>query len=143
MSQDRVDLQPGSVLHIKRYTSRRHPEKDKYVLIIGKASDSEVLGFLISSQLGYLDQASHKREVVRIPDRATAFLRYESIIQCFELEHLPIGNLCEGFEQGDVTNQGRLPLRYLHKVRRQFTARAFWNRMRSTLALSVLPGGQS
>ena len=47
MSRDRVDLTPGAVLHIKGFSSRGHPPKNKYILIIGHASDSEVLGFLI------------------------------------------------------------------------------------------------
>jgi hypothetical protein len=112
-----VDLTPGAVLHIKGFSSSGHPAKNKYLLILGGIGESEVLGFLISSQLGYLKQESHKKEVVRIPDRATAFLRSESIIQCFELECLSIGSLCDGFERGLVTNEGRLPTRYLHKIR--------------------------
>jgi len=80
MSRDRVDLTPGAVLHIKGFSSRGHPAKNKYLLILGCVSESEVLGFLISSQLGYLRQESHKKEVVRIPDRATAFFApYESM----------------------------------------------------------------
>jgi hypothetical protein len=117
MSQDRIDLNPGSVLHIKGYASRGHPPKNKYILVIGQFTESEVLGFLISSQLGYLRQESHKREVVRIPDKATAFLPFESIIQCFELEYLHISSLCEGFEDGAITNMGRLSPRYLYKIR--------------------------
>jgi hypothetical protein len=117
MPQDRVDLHPGSVLHIKGFTSRGHPAKNKYILILGCLTDSDVLGFLISSQLRYLDQESHKDEVVRIPDRATGFLRVESIIQCFELEYLSRLNLCSGFEEGTVSNAGRLPVRYLYKIR--------------------------
>ncbi len=116
MPQDRIDLSPSSVLHVKGYSSREHPRKNKYVLIIGR-STTVALGFLISSQLAYLHQESHKREVVRIPHRATSFLSVESIIQCFELEVLSVSSLCGGFERGDVTNAGRLPTRYLHKIR--------------------------
>ncbi len=74
MSRGSVDLTPGAVLHIRDirdFASRGHPAKNKYFLILGCITDSEVLGFLISSQLGYLKQESHKREVVRIPDRAS------------------------------------------------------------------------
>lgn len=102
-------------------------------------SDSEVLGFLISSQLRYLHQESHKNEVVRIPDRATAFLRAESIIQCFELECLSTGSLCDGFERRLVTNQGRLPARYLHKVRDTVTASRLLAQVDIDRALRVLP----
>ena len=86
MPPDRVDLHPGAVLHIRGFASRGHPPKNKYIPIIGCPTDSDVLGFLISSQLAYLEQESHKREVVLIPDRATAFLNRKSIIQCFHLE---------------------------------------------------------
>ena len=141
MSQDRVDLHPGSVLHIKGYTSRGHPRKNKYILILGQLTDSEVLGFLISSQLSYLQQESHKREVVRIPDRATAFLRSESIIQCFELEYLLVSNLCQGFEQGAITNEGRLPLRYLHKIRAVVQESYLLPQIDIERVLSVLPTG--
>ena len=141
MSQDRVDLHPGSVLHIKGYTSRGHPRKNKYILILGQLTDSEVLGFLISSQLSYLQQESHKREVVRIPDRATAFLRSESIIQCFELEYLLVSNLCQGFEQGAITNEGRLPLRYPHKIRAVVQESYLLPQIDIERALSVLPTG--
>ena len=81
-----------------------------------------MLGFLISSQLAYLRQESYKAEVVRIPDRATSFLRYESIIQCFELEYLSVAELCDGLDRGFITNAGKLPMRYLHKVREAVVA---------------------
>jgi hypothetical protein len=143
MSRDSVDLTQGAVLHIKGFSSRGHPAKNKYLLILGSISDSEVLGFLISSQLGYLKQDSHKKEVVRIPDRATAFLRSESIIQCFELECISIGSLCDGFERGQVTNEGRLPIRYLHKVREAVTESRLLPLIDIDRALKVLPAASS
>jgi len=139
MSRDRVDLAPGTVLHIKDYSSRGHPAKNKYLLILGCVGDLEVLGFLISSQLGYLKQESHKKEVVRIPDRATSFLRSESIIQCFELECISIGSLCDGFERGLVTNEGKLPIRYLHKVREVVTESRLLPQIAIARALRILP----
>jgi hypothetical protein len=142
MSHDRIDLHPGSVLHIKGYTSRGHPRKDKHVLIVlilGRHTEFEVLGFPISSQLGYLPQEAYKREVVRIPDRATAFLRYESIIQCFELERLLSSSLCQGFEEGAVTNAGRLPLRWLYKVRAAVRERVCSRRWTSSLHSRFCP----
>ncbi len=139
MPRDRVDLTPGAVLHIKGFSSRGHPAKNKYLLILGCISESEVLGFLISSQLGYLEQESHRKEVVRIADRATAFLRSESIIQCFELECLSIGSLCDGFERGLVTNEGRLPVRYLHKVREVVTESRLLPQIDIERALRTLP----
>lgn len=139
MPRDRVDLAPGAVLHIKDFSSRGHPAKNKYLLILGCTSESEVLGFLISSQLGYLEQESHKKEVVRIPDRATAFLRSESMIQCFELECLSIDSLCDGFERGLVTNSGRLSIRYLHKVREAVTESRLLPQIDIERALRILP----
>lgn len=139
MSRGSADLTPGAVLHIRDFASRGHPAKNKYLLILGCITDSEVLGFLISSQLGYLKQESHKREVVRIPDRATAFLRSESIIQCFELECILISNLCDGYEQGRVTNEGRLPLRYLHRIREVVTDSRLLPQIDIERALKVLP----
>ena len=139
MPRDRVDLTPGAVLHIQGFSSRGHPAKNKYLLILGCISESEVLGFLISSQLGYLGQESHRKEVVRVPDRATAFLRSESIIQCFELECLATGSLCDGFERGLVTNEGRLPVRYLHKVREAVTESRLLPQIDIERALRILP----
>jgi hypothetical protein len=117
MPPGKVDLSQGSVLHIKDFSSRGHPPKDKYLFVVGKCSESEVLGFLISTQLQYLKRDTHKREVISIPDKATAFLRCESIIQCFELERLNISALCDGFDQGRITNEGKLPAKYAHKIR--------------------------
>lgn len=139
MPQDKIDLRPGSVLHIKNFSSRGHPPKNKYLIIAGQLTESEVLGFLISSQLGYLSQESHKREVVRIPDGATSFLRSESIIQCFELEYLSISSLCYGFEQGAVTNAGRLYARYLHKIREVVRGSRLLSQLDIERALRVLP----
>jgi len=139
MSPDRVDLRSGAVLHIRGYSSRGHPAKNKYILILGLLTDSEALGFLISSQLSYLGQESHRAEVVPIPDGATAFLRYESIIQCFELEYLSIPELCNGFAQGIVTNAGRLPVRYLHRVREAVSRSRLLPQNDIEAALRVLP----
>jgi hypothetical protein len=47
-----LDLSPGSVLHIKDYSSRGHPAKNKYLVIIGFVSETVAIGFLISSQVG-------------------------------------------------------------------------------------------
>ena len=141
MPQGRVDLTPGAVLHIKGFSSRGHPAKNKYILILGCLTDSEVLGFLISSQLAYLKQESHKREVVRIPDKATAFLRFESIIQCFELEYLSLSALCDGFDQGTVTNVGRLAQRYLQKVREAVGESRLLSQLDIERALKILPSG--
>jgi hypothetical protein len=139
MSQNRPDLSPGAVLHIKDFSSRGHAAKNKFLLVIGQITESEVLGFLISSQLTYLKQESHKREVVRIPDRATGFLKYESIIQCFELESVQISSLCDGFERGLVTNEGRLGLRYLHKVRETVMESRLLTQNDIDRALKILP----
>src|ERR1035441_1112179 len=117
MPPNKIDLSAGSVLHVRGFSSRGHPPKDKFVLIIGQKSDSEVLGFLISSQLVYLGLQTHKNEVVKVPHNATAFLRAESIIQCFVLERLALTSLCEGFEDGKITNAGKLRVKYLHKIR--------------------------
>jgi hypothetical protein len=117
MSQTRVDLSSGSVLHIRGFSSRGHQPKDKFLLIVGQKSDSEALGFLISSQLTYLRQDAFKNEVVKVPHNATVFLRVESIIQCFSLERLSIPSLCEGFEDGRVDNVGKMPVKYLHRIR--------------------------
>ena len=141
MPLGRVDLTPGSVLHLRGFSSRGHPAKNKYILILGCLTDSEVLGFLISSQLAYLKQESHKREVVRIPDKATAFLRFESIIQCFELEYLSLGGLCDGFDQGSVTNAGRLSPRYLYKVREAVRESRLLSQLDIERVLRILPSG--
>jgi hypothetical protein len=139
MPPNKVDLSAGSVLHVRGFSSRGHLPKDKYILIIGQKSDSEVLGFLISSQLVYLKQKSHKNEVVRLPHNATGFLKVESIIQCFELERLAFTSLCEGFDDGKVSNSGKLPIKYLHKIR-EVVAESFLLAQRDIEeALRVLP----
>lgn len=136
---DRVDLSPGAVLHVKDYASRGHHPKSKYVLIIGSLTESEALGFLISSQLGYLQQESHRHEVIRLPQGSTAFLSRESMIQCFELERLSVQELCDGFEQGRITNEGRLSGRYLHKIREAVTESRLLAQIDIEAALKVLP----
>ena len=73
MPPNRIDLRAGNVLHIRGFSSRGHPPKDKYVLIIGQKFVSEALGFLISSQLAYLKQEVYKNEVVKVPHNSTAF----------------------------------------------------------------------
>ncbi|SPF39773.1 hypothetical protein SBA4_2400007 [Candidatus Sulfopaludibacter sp. SbA4] len=117
MPPNRIDLSAGSVLHIRGFSSRGHPPKDKYIFIIGQKSDSEALGFLISSQLAYLRQEVYKNEVVKVPHNSTTFLRFESIIQCFTMERLSVTALCEGFENGSIGNAGKMPVRYLHRIR--------------------------
>lgn len=110
-------LAPGTVLHIKGYSSRNHPPKNKYLVVIGNSTDNETLGFLISSQMFYLQQETHKSEVVRIPHNATNFLRKESIIQCFEMERLETDSLMDGIERKEVSKCGKLPTKYLHQIR--------------------------
>ena len=139
MPSGSLGLQPGSVLHIEGFSSRGHPPKNKFLLVIGSRSDVEALGFLISSQLFYLDRISHKKEVVRIPDRATSFLRFESIIQCFELERLSILELAEGHAQGRVTKVGALSLKYLHKIRETVQGSRLLTELDIESALAVLP----
>lgn len=139
MPQDKLDLAQGSVLHIKAFSSRGHPAKNKFLFVIGRRTESEVLGFLISSQLAYLKRDSHKNEVVRIPDRSTSFLRCESIIQCFELESLSISSLQERFEAGSVTHEGRLPARYLYKVRDIVSKSELLSQVDIDKVLRVLP----
>lgn len=139
MPPNRGDISAGSVLHIQGFSSRGHAPKNKYVLIIGQKSDSEVLGFLISSQLAYLKQEAHKNEVIRVPHNATAFLRSESIIQCFEMERLSFTSLCEGFDDGKITNAGKIPVKYLHKIREVVTQSFLLAQCDIEDALKVLP----
>lgn len=139
MPRNESHLIPGSVLHIKHFTTRGHPPKNKYVLIIGSLSESTILAFLISSQLDYLHRESHKNEVVRIPQDATNFLRSESIIQCFQLEELSKSAICDGFDNGSVTCAGRLPIRYLHRIRDVTQHSYLLSQADIEAALSVLP----
>src|SRR5258708_7506227 len=114
MPLDEIDLRRGSVLHIKDFSTRGHQKKNKYLLVLGRLTDSEILGFLISSQLAYLRQESHRNEVIRIPQNVTAFLPVESIIQCFELEYLLVEALGQAFDEGLIVNMGLLPVKYVH-----------------------------
>lgn len=143
MSPGKPDLSQCSVLHIKDFCSRGHTPKNKYLLVIGQSSESEVLAFLISSQLSYLQRESHKNEVVRLPANATSFLPFQSIIQCFELERLSISSLYDGFERGGVTNKGKLPVRYAHKIREVVKESRLLTQLDIDLALRVLPPEKS
>jgi hypothetical protein len=139
MPQDEIDLRQGSVLHIEEFSTRNHPKKNKYVLILGKPGGSEVLAFLISSQLRYLKMDTHKDEVVRIPQQATACLPNESIIQCFTLERLLVSELRESFEMGAIQNKGLLPVKYLHKARDVVRQSRLLTQIEIEHALAVLP----
>ncbi len=52
-----------------------------------------------------------------IPARAIDFLSSESYIQCWVLERLDIERLEDGHASGQVKRCGRLPPRYLYKIR--------------------------
>ena len=143
MPRGRADLTQGSVLHIVGFASRGHPAKNKYLLVLGACTETEVLAFLISSRLHYLQMDPHKREVVRIPHNATSFLLTESLIQCFELERLAVGSLEEGFEQGRVTHAGRLPVKYLHRVRDAVATSFLLPQVDIDLVLKLLPAPSS
>jgi hypothetical protein len=139
MPPNRIDLSAGSVLHIRGFASRGHPAKDKFLLIIGQKSESEALGFLISSQLVYLKQDAFKNEVVKVPHNATAFLRFESIIQCFSLERMSVTSLREGFEDGKINNSGKMPVKYLHRIREVVAGSQLLTQYDIDDALKVLP----
>jgi len=112
-----LDLSSGSVLHIKDFSTRGHPPKNKYCLIIGEESAFIVLAFLLSSQRHYLEQATLCDELVVIPQAAVHFLPEESFIQCFTLEKLDKDKLSAGYETGGVDHKGKLGPKYLYKVR--------------------------
>lgn len=137
--QNKLDLSPGSVLHIKGFSSRGHTPKNKYLIVIGSATETVVLAFLISSQMFYLERETHRNEVVRIPHNATQFLRSESIIQCFELERLSRVSLCDGYEDGKVSHEGKLPTKYLHHIRQTVEGSKLVAQEDIELALRVLP----
>jgi hypothetical protein len=69
----------------------------------------------------------------------TSFLSCESIVQCFELERLSRTALCGGFECGDIENEGRLPVRFLHLIRETVSASFLLTQENIDLALKVLP----
>jgi hypothetical protein len=139
MPQSDPDLKPGSVLHIKKYSSRGHPSKNKYVFVVGFVSETVIAGFLISSQLSYLQQETHKKEIVRIPHNATSFLRAESIIQCFEMERLSMESICQGFQDGSVTCCGRLGVKYLYNIRKVVEGSRLLAQMDIESLLQILP----
>ena len=138
-SRNDLNLCAGTVLHIEGYSSRGHPPKNKYLVIIGFLSEAVALGFLISSQLIYLEYEPHCNEIVRLPHNATQFIRSESIIQCFEMERLSFEALCEGIEDGKVKNLGKLPTKYLHRVREAVVRSVLLSQQDIGDALSVLP----
>jgi hypothetical protein len=86
-----------------------------------------------------LKQDAFKKEVVKVPHNAMAFLRLESIIQCFTMERLSVTSLCEGFEGGKIENMGRLPLKYLHRMREVVTESLLLAKYDIDDAVKVLP----
>jgi hypothetical protein len=50
-----------------------------------------------------------------------------------------ISSLCDGFERGLVTNEGRLGLRYLHKVRETVMESRLLTQNDIDRALKILP----
>ena len=115
---DSLDLAQGSVLHIKGFSTRGHPPKNKFCLILGSQNPSEeVLAFLISSQAQYAEQPAFCDEIVAIAKGAVHFLSQESFIQCFVLERLDPEKLAAGFESGTVEHKGKLSKKYLYRVK--------------------------
>ncbi len=112
-----VDLPPAAVIHVEGYSSRGHPPKNKYLFIVGRESRTKLAAFLISSQQHWRASERHSREMVRIPQNATNFLRLESFIQCWALELLDVEDLRRRFGAGSVRIAGKLPIKYLYKVR--------------------------
>jgi hypothetical protein len=86
-----------------------------------------------------LGQDDFKNEVVKVPYNATAFLRFESIIQCFCMERMSVTSLCEGFEDGRVHSAGKMPVKYLHRIREVVTESQLLAQCDIDDALKVLP----
>ena len=115
---DNLDLSQGSVLHIKSFSTRGHPPKNKFCLILGRENPSgDVLAFLISSQAQYAQQPAYRNEIVTIARGAVHFLSQESFIQCFTLERLDSEKLADGFDSGLVEHKGKLSKKYLYRVK--------------------------
>lgn len=112
-----LDLSQGSVLHIKGFSTRGHPPKNKYCLVLGVEQHSSVLVFLISSQQKYREHPSFRDELVTVPKGAVHFLPQESFIQCFTLEKLDKEKLDDGYSRGLVDHKGKLGMKYLYKIR--------------------------
>jgi hypothetical protein len=112
-----LNLTAGTVLHVAGYSSRGHSPKDKYVVVIGAATGTTVLGFLVSSRGHYMEVAEYRRESVVIPAQSTSFLGRESYVQCWVVERLDRVGLEEGFRTGQVERCGQLSGRWLHKIR--------------------------
>ena len=74
-----------------------------------------------------------------VPHNATAFLRVESIIQCFFMERLSVTSLCEGFDDGKITNAGKMPVKYLHRIREVVTESLLLRQYDIDDALRLLP----
>lgn len=115
---ENLDISRGSVLHIKGFSTRGHPPKNKFCLILGKETPSgEVLAFLISSQSQYAEQSAYRNEIVTIARDAVHFLSQVSFVQCFTLERLDHEKLTNGFESGVVEHRGKLSKKYLYRIK--------------------------
>lgn len=133
-----LDISPGSVLHIKAFSTRGHPPKNKFCVVLGTEGPSTVLVFLISSQVQYRQQADFRDEIVAIPRDAVHFLSQESFIQCFTLEKLDVDKLRDGLERGMVDRRGRLDKKYLYKVRDAVKGSKLLSQQEIDLVLGVL-----
>ncbi len=115
---DSLDLSHGSVLHIKGFSTRGHPPRNKFCVILGRENPSgEVLAFLISSQPQYAKQSAYCNEIVTIPKGAVHYLPQESFIQCFVLERLDPEKLADEFDSGAIDQKGKLPTKYLYRIK--------------------------
>jgi hypothetical protein len=106
------------VLHIEDFKSFGFEPKDKYLFIIGHESTASVFAFVISSQTKYANHPFLKREQVHIPVKTIPGLPSESWIQCFHCVHsLSVASLEAGFTKQTVSYKGKLPPKFLQKVR--------------------------
>ena len=115
---DSLDLSQGSVLHVKGFSTRGHPPKNKFCVILGKENPSgKILAFLISSQAQYAEQSEFCNEIVTIANGAVHFLSQESFIQCFSLERLDSEKLADGYERGAIQHKGKISKKYLYRIK--------------------------
>ena len=76
---------------------------------------------------------------MRLPHNATTFIGVEGIIQCFEMERLSVESLWEGFEHGQVSRSGKLPVKYLYKIKETVSRSGLLSQKDIDDALAMLP----
>lgn len=116
MSQKPLDLSKGTVIHIEDFKSPGYAPKDKYLVIFGSESITDVLAFTLTSQ--DWTKTANGREVIEIPQGTLSKLPKKCWIKCFHhFIRLDVQQLEQGYKNYTVSIKGKLPPEFLNKIK--------------------------